>query len=238
MTGLEVRDGTSQVWRVGHRPDPWAWSDWLYANDEGRFNGRWDDQHSEFRTLYTGESLLACLLEVLALFRPDPTTDAELDEIEDPDGEVGMHPDASSGTVGYWWLDQRFGGSAEQSGTYCYVTHSESISAIQTGFSFARFKLAPVLLDTSVLKDAHQRDLTRSIARWIFDLRDDLQNDLVHGIEFRSRFGDEARMWAVFERASDLETSAQLSRQETFMLHPDTPEIVEAFRIHRLRWSN
>lgn len=239
MTGLELRDGTRQVWRVGHRPDPWAWSDWLYANDEGgRFNGRWDDQNSDFRTLYTGESLLACLLEVLAQFRPDPTTDAELDEIEDPEGEVDLHPDATSGTVGYWWLEQRFGGSADQTGDYCFVTHSESISAIQAGFPFARFKLKPALLDASTLKDARQRDLTRSIARWIFDLRDEQQSDLVDGIEFRSRFGDEVRMWAVFERAADEETSSHLTNQRTFALHPETPEVAEAFRLHNLRWSD
>lgn len=238
MTGLEVRDGANKVWRVGYRPDPWAWSNWLYANDEGRFNGRWDDQNSDFRTLYTGESLLACLLEVLAHFRPDPTTDAKLDEIEDPEGEVALHPDASSGTVGYWWLEQRFGGSADQSGTYCFVTHSESVSAIQAGFPFAKFTLKPVLLDASVLKDARQRDLTRSIARWIFDSRDDQQNDLVDGIEFRSRFGDEARMWAIFERAADAETSSHLTKQETFALHPDTLDVIEAFRLHGLRWND
>lgn len=237
MTGLEVTDGTSRVWRVGFRPDPWAWTDWLYANDAGRFNGRWDDQSSEFRTLYTGESLLACLLEVLAHFRPDPATDAALDEIEDEEGEVELHPDASSGTVGYLWLEKRFGGSADQSGSYCFVTHTESISAIQAGFPFAKFKLKPVLLDASVLKDADQRDLTRSIARWIFDLRDDQQNDLVDGIEFRSRFGDEVRMWAVFERAADGETSAHLTDQEVFALHPETPEVTEAFRLHGLRWA-
>ncbi|WP_169725697.1 hypothetical protein [Leifsonia xyli] len=66
-----------------------------------------------FRTLYTGESLLACLLEVLAQFRPEPQTDAELDEIEDEAGEVDLYPDAPSGTVGYGWLEERFGGKVD-----------------------------------------------------------------------------------------------------------------------------
>ena len=98
---LEITSDPGEVWRVGHGPDPWAWTDWLYAPADGRFNGRWDDQLAEFRTLYTGQSLLACLLEVLAHFRPDPVTDAELDEIEDPDGDLEHAPDAPSGTVGF-----------------------------------------------------------------------------------------------------------------------------------------
>jgi hypothetical protein len=28
------------VWRVGHGPDPWAWTPWEYAGDDGRFHGR------------------------------------------------------------------------------------------------------------------------------------------------------------------------------------------------------
>ncbi|WP_434317513.1 RES family NAD+ phosphorylase [Leifsonia sp. P73] len=238
MSGLEITEVSEPVWRVGYRPDPWAWADWRYSNDEGRFNGRWDDQSAEFRTIYTGETLLACLLEVLAQFRPDPETDAELDEIEDPDGDVELFPDAPSGTVGYGWLDERFAGRADQMGWYCYITHSESLAAVQAGFPFARFKLTPVQLDTSILKDARQRDLTRSIARWIFEQRDENQNDLVDGIQFTSRFGDEYRMWAVFEHAADGETSERLGNAETFELRHETPEIAEAFRLHRLRWPD
>lgn len=70
------------MWRVGHRPDPWAWALWKYAV-RGRFGGRWDDPDGTFRTVYAGESLLACLLEVLACFRPDTALSAELDAIED-----------------------------------------------------------------------------------------------------------------------------------------------------------
>ncbi|MET1156386.1 RES domain-containing protein [Arthrobacter sp.] len=49
---------------MGFRPDPWAWSGWEWATD-GRFPGRWDDLHRNFRTVYTGSGLQACLLEVL-----------------------------------------------------------------------------------------------------------------------------------------------------------------------------
>lgn len=239
MNEAAITTDPGRVWRVGHRPNPWAWTDWLHVNDDGRFNGRWDDQLAEFRVLYVGETLLACLLEVLAQFRPDQATDVELDEIEDPDGEVNQYPDALSGTVGYGWLEDRLAGSAELSGKYCFVTHSECISKIQAGFPFAHFKLEPVLLDASDLKDGEQRNLTRSIARWIFDLRDERQNDLVDGIQFRSRFGDDLGfMWAIFERATDGETSQRLTQQNAFALTPSTPELSEAFRLHHLRWND
>jgi hypothetical protein len=55
------------VWWVGFRPDPWAWTDWKYGSDDGRFNGRWDDMAGQFRTVYAGESLVACLPEVLGI---------------------------------------------------------------------------------------------------------------------------------------------------------------------------
>lgn len=42
------------VWHVGHRPDPWAWTPWEYAGDDGRFHGRWDDPAGRYRTLYAG----------------------------------------------------------------------------------------------------------------------------------------------------------------------------------------
>ena len=45
------------VWRVGYRPDPWTWTPWQYAAN-GRFNGRWDDPDGNYRTLYTGKTLL------------------------------------------------------------------------------------------------------------------------------------------------------------------------------------
>ncbi|WP_051973749.1 RES domain-containing protein [Cryobacterium sp. MLB-32] len=237
---FELTSDPGVVWRVGHRPDPWAWTDWLYATDDGRFNGRWDDQLSEFRTLYTGETLLACLLEVLAHFRPDPVTDSELDEIEDPDGAIVLAPDAPAGTVGYKWIETHIGGRAQQAGCYCFVTHSRSIATVQASLPFAKYDLCPQLLDAAILKDGGQRNLTRSIAHWLYDLRGVDQGDLVNGVEFRSRYGDEFRMWAVFERLADegLGTSGHIQQEEIISLHPEDSEMQLAFDLHGLRWHD
>ncbi|HUG50802.1 MAG TPA: RES domain-containing protein, partial [Terrimesophilobacter sp.] len=70
--GLEIEssDDLGDVWHVGFAPNSWAWAPWQYADDEGLFGGRWDDQLGQFRTIYTADSLLGCFLELLARFRP------------------------------------------------------------------------------------------------------------------------------------------------------------------------
>ena len=65
------------VWRVAYRPDPWTWVPWQY----GPFTGRFDDAQGQFRVLYTGSTRLACYLEVIAQFRPDPLLLAEMEAI-------------------------------------------------------------------------------------------------------------------------------------------------------------
>lgn len=55
---MTAAEASGRVWRVGFRPELWAWSGWEWATD-GRFPGRWDDLHGNFRTIYAGSSLLS-----------------------------------------------------------------------------------------------------------------------------------------------------------------------------------
>jgi hypothetical protein len=68
---LATAASDGEVWRVGYRPEPWAWPSWQYATN-GRFPGRSDDADGNFRTIYAGAHLLSCLLDVQACFRADP----------------------------------------------------------------------------------------------------------------------------------------------------------------------
>ncbi len=225
----------SQVWRIGYAPDPWAWPSWTYANDEGLFSGRWDDQQGQFRTVYTAASLLGCFLEVLAHFRPSSTLLAELDQVVDDDGSIGNHPEAPDGAVGYSWLDGRMYGSAYQTGRYCFITHSRSIAALIARYPFAQHGLAAGHVDAALLKDARDRVLTRSIARWLYDLHDG--GALVDGVRFNSRHGDEIRVWAVFERAGDPPQSLYIQpSSEPARVDPELPELQEAFARFGLHW--
>lgn len=69
-----------EVHRIGYAPAPWDWTPWKHAQG-GRFDGRWDDPDGNWRALYVGDCALACYLEVLAPFRPDPVLAQQLAEI-------------------------------------------------------------------------------------------------------------------------------------------------------------
>ena len=180
---LEITDNPGVGGHVGFAPSLWAFAPWEYATDSGLFNGRWDDQLGQFRTLYTADSLRACFVELLARFRPAAPVLAGLEEIENDDGSVDDYEEAPDGTVGYSWLNGREYGSAMQSGRYCFITHSRTVAALQRHYRFEGHGMTVAEVDTALLKDARDRVLTRSIAHWLYDLRDDDRAELVEGVE-------------------------------------------------------
>ncbi|WP_165979605.1 RES domain-containing protein [Kocuria rosea] len=133
MTLVIVDPPTEPVWRVGYRPEPLAWSGWEHATD-GRFHSRWDDPHGTFRTLYLGESLLACLLEVLAFARKDKHLAAALAEIDEDPEDAQTHPTADPGSLDPAWLGPRCAASAVLSGRYCQVSAAETVATLYPRF--------------------------------------------------------------------------------------------------------
>jgi hypothetical protein len=107
-----------RVFRIGRRPDPWAYPDWADAGDDGTFGNRWDDPESSYRVLYACSQRLGAFVETLSRFRPDPEVVAGLSEIEGEDA-----PALPPGHVPRAWLDGRlmgeatFQGSTQMSGT-------------------------------------------------------------------------------------------------------------------------
>jgi hypothetical protein len=235
---LPVSGDPGEVWRVGWAPDPWRWTPWQFASDAGRFNGRWDDQDAQFRTLYTGDRLRGCFLELLAALRPDDVAFAELAEIEDDDGAVATHPDPERGAIGMHWLNDRLYASGTQNGTYAEVTLAEGIGFLVAAGIFARLGIPPREVDTSLLKDPHRREVTRTVARYVFDLHDSttLKPD-VDGIAFRSRMGDEYRLWAVFERTDSL-ISERIHPGPARQVTEDNSELLHAFSVLGLHWQD
>ncbi|MCG2624801.1 RES family NAD+ phosphorylase [Arthrobacter sp. I2-34] len=226
-----TRGGDARVWRIGFRPDPWAWSGWEWATD-GRFPGRWDDLHGNFRTVYAGSSLQACLLEVLASFRRDARLAMELDEIVEDDEDAVLHPTVPSGQVPREWLDARAATSAELTGTYCAVTDSRSIAALYPHFIGTALSLGLTDFDAAALKDARPRQLTQAIAAWIYETTD------IDGVTFASRHGDDLRLWAIFERPGDGSLSPRLRHTRAEELHHDSNAIKDAFQMLGLTWKN
>jgi hypothetical protein len=228
---LALATADTRVWRIGFRPDPWAWSGWEWATD-GRFPGRWDDLHGNFRTVYAGSSLRACLLEVLAAFRRDARLATELDEIVEDDEDAVLHPTLRSGEVPREWLDARAATSAELTGTYCAVTDSQSIAVLYPHFIGMALSLGLLDLDAAALKDARPRQLTQAIAAWIYETTD------LDGVTFASRHGDDLQLWAIFERPGDPQVSPKLSHSRPEALHHDSDAIKDAFQMHGLTWRS
>ncbi|TFC77238.1 RES domain-containing protein [Cryobacterium sp. TMS1-20-1] len=230
---LSVNPGT--VWRVGFRPDPWSWSDWKHATDAGRFNGRWDDINGQFRTVYAGQSLLACLIEVFAKYRCDPHLGVTLEDIVEDPADAIEFPARAPAAVSYRWLEDRCASRATLQGTFCAVAAAGTIASLWPRFIDIAHRYGAVDFDASAMKNSLPRDLTRTIASWLYQQTE----PSVDGIEFASRHGDDLKLWAIFERPSaESNSSPLLSAVTAIDLAPETPELVAAFATLGLTWTN
>lgn len=227
---LTIINTAETVWRVGFSPDPWAWSGWQYATN-GRFPGRWDDADGNFRTIYAGSSLLACLLEVLAHFRRDVHLAAELQDIHEDDQDRHTYPSIEPGLVPRQWLDPRSIATGTLTGTFCVVASSETIATLYPNFIGQALSLGLTDFDAAALKDARPRQLTQSVATWLYEKTD------VNGVSFRSRYGDDLTLWAVFERPNDGPVSVCLTDVEHRLFTGAEPDFVRAFQLLDLRWN-
>jgi len=223
------------VWRVGFRPDPWVWSEWKHATDQGRFNGRWDDISGQFRTVYAGESLAACLIELLAKYRRDPHLVDSIDAIEEDPADAREFPARAPAVLSDRWLEDRCASTASLRGTFCVATAADTVAALWPRFIDTARRLGASDLDAAALKDAGPRDLTRTIANWLYQQTE----PVVDGIEFASRHGDDLKLWAIFERPSaDSETSPLLAGITSMDLSKETPELIAAFEKLGLSWAD
>ncbi|MCZ2403460.1 RES family NAD+ phosphorylase [Paenarthrobacter sp. Z7-10] len=231
MTLVMVPSPNTAIWRVGYRPEPLAWSGWEHAVN-GVFPGRWDDPNGRFRTMYLAESLVGCLLEVLAHARKEPYMVAALGEIEEDPEDAREFPTLEPGTVDRAWLGPRCAANVVLYGKYCRVTATETISALYPLFIAATLKDGHDDFDASVLKSGGARTITRAVAAHLYLVPH------VNGVEFNSRHGDEAKMWSVFEQPQDSPVSGQITKLGQSHLEEDTPELVRAFELLGLTWAN
>ncbi|WP_423185103.1 hypothetical protein [Arthrobacter sp. NyZ413] len=197
----------------------------------GQVSGRWDDLHGNFRTVYAGSTLTACLLEVLAGFRADPRLVAGISDIEEDDEDAALHPTLPPGTVPREWLQARAATRAELSGSFCAVTSSRTVGALYPHFIGMALGLGLHDFDAAALKDARPRHLTQAIAAWL------CETTTVDGVTFASRHGDDLPLWAVFERPGDPPVSPRLTNIQDVELGHDDPALQEAFGILRLQWN-
>jgi hypothetical protein len=230
---MRIRHLDEQIWRVGYAPEPWEWADWRWAGPGGRFTGRWDALDGGlYRTVYAGQSLFACLVELLAPLRPDPALVAEMDQIAaDPEDEAA-HPTTPAGTIDVDdWARHRLASSARLAGRFCVVTASATIAALWPHFHTTAVSVYGLKdFDAAALKDARPRELTQAVSQHLWSARTADGVDLCDGIEFLSRHGDDLVLWALFERSGDAQISPRITGIHHHRLSRDTPQLIEAFR--------
>ena len=77
MTDLAQTRPPPVLFRIAHRPNPWAWPPWEHCKNANR----WDDPTDNYRVLYASSQRRGPFVETLARFRPDPAVSAGLEEI-------------------------------------------------------------------------------------------------------------------------------------------------------------
>lgn len=227
--------GGRLVYRVGYPPQPWAWTPWEFA-DQGAFNGRWDDPDGTWRTLYVGDSRLACYLEVLAPMRPDPRLAEELADIDEDPDDAMLYPTLGVGLVPRTWAGSRRVGQGRLSGWYALPADKETLPTLRARFLTLAVHLELPDVDASAVRASAPRQFTQSVAAWLY-LQAGPDGAPLAGVRFASRHGDELMLWAVFERPDDDPVSGRLSDLTSEAVDPSDPELAEAMRLHRLAWA-
>lgn len=228
---MRIRDLDQQVWRVGYQPEPWEWADWRWAGPGGRFTGRWDALDGGlYRTIYAGDSLFACLVELLAPLRPDHALTGELDQIVVDPEDQDNYPTVPAGVLDIDdWTQHRLASSARMTGQFCVITAAATIAALWPQFHSTAVSVYGLQdFDAAALKDARPRELTQAVSQHLWNARSTDGTDLCDGIEFLSRHGDDLALWALFERSEDGQISTRISDIEDHQLSRNTPELVRA----------
>jgi hypothetical protein len=208
------------VHHVGYTPDPWSWAPWEFAHG-GRFSGRWDDPAGEWRAKYVGAARVACYLEVLASFRPDPTLQAETDDI--PPGRLDRR-----------WCEQRLVCTARLSGCFALPSHHETLPTLREQFLPLATTLGLTDVDAAAVREGG-RELSQSMSGWIYEIVGP-DGERMNGIQYLSRHGDDFVLWAIYERGSAQSPPEITARDEPSVISPDDEALAEAMRIHRITW--
>ena len=225
------------AWRIGFFPQPWEWTDWRWAGADGRFNGRWDPlDHGLYRTVYAGESLLGCYVELLAQYRPDQYLYAEMEEIEEDEKDAENFPSIQTGTLDIQdWLTNRMASKALLTGEFIDVTALKTVQWLRPRFNARALAYGLKDFDVSVLKNADQRLLTQEVSQYLWMGKNPDGTDLCDGIQFRSRHGDDLVLWAIFERENDGQISSHIDDIKPYELQPDDKNLLEAIKILGIR---
>lgn len=212
------------VYRLGRRPDPWAYPDWAFAGEDGTFGNRFDDPESSYRVLYASSQRLGAFVEVLARFRPDPAVVAGLAEVEAEDSHDGLPP----GSLPRSWLDHRLVGEGTLEGAYADIGHGRSLTYLRERLAarVAHFGLED--LDAGTIRLRAPRRFTQEVSRLVYECSEADGARQFDGIRYGSRLGDEFDNWAIFEPIRPITRGPE-------PLDPDDPDLLAALARLRVR---
>jgi len=212
-----------EVFRLGRRPDPWAWPDWAYVGADGTFGNRYDDPLGIYRVLYASTRRMATFVECLAYFRPDIDVVADLAEIA---GEDGDEEPPAAGVVPGEWVEQRCVGRGALAGDYADLGHHESLAELRRALAARVVHYGLHDLDAATLRLSAPRAFTQEVARYVFDQTAAGQRRW-NGLSYLSKHGDDLRNWAIFEPAAP-----EVVEVTNFGRHDE--DLVEALGLHGL----
>lgn len=203
------------VYRLGRRPDPWAYPDWSHAGEDSTFGNRWDDPEGSYRVVYSSSQRMGAFLETLARFRPDPHVSAGLAEIEgDEDDSV------PPGTVPGSWLNGRLIGTAVLTGSFADVGRGRSIAFLRRQLAGRVLHYGLPDLDAAAIRLSAPRRFTQEISRFVYACTTGGERQF-EGIRYLSRLGDEVENWAMFEPGVP-------QRSESTPISRSDPDLLEA----------
>ncbi len=198
--GFDTAAVPSILFRVGHKPEVWEWTDWRFVGADGTFGGRWDDPEGHYRVLYASESRSGALVEALAAFRPDLHILAAYEEIEENDPEAP--PTAEPGAVPQGWRGQRLigrGVSDGVDGPLVVVGGSATLATLRNALAGMALALGITDLDAAAIRLGAPRAFTQLVSRYMYE---QVQEDgsQCAGVMYLSRHGDDIIDVGLFER--------------------------------------
>jgi hypothetical protein len=227
---LALAEPPATIYRVGRRPDAWAWPDWTYAHEDGTFGNRFDDPLGEYRVLYASERRVGAFAETLARFRPDLEVVAELAEIVGDGADDDYRATLPPGGVPREWLEARLLGSATHRGCFVDIGRSESLAHLRAALAPRVLHYRLDDLDAGDVRRRLPRAFTQEISRYVFVHARDAGGRPAAGIRYLSRLGDELVNWAVFETDPPSDASSQ-------PIALDDPDLSAVFKMFALSWQ-
>jgi hypothetical protein len=174
---------------------------------EGPGRNRFDDPFAAFAVRYAADTLAGCLIETMARFRPDPTTERVLADIQgvDDDPCEPLYPDPSRG-LAEWLAAQHVGRLQITSPAPLLVdieqpelldlldTHPQVRAALEASGLGTRAE--PARLDAGVIRLGGPigRPVTQAAARAVYELVTG-----VDGIGYWSRLDSTEHCWAIYD---------------------------------------